>query len=115
MFKSTRRLTAIMTIDYGTPKAPLTAAPGEDFDCPADEAAGLIERGAAAEPKGKPVASEPAAPVEIPEGWADLLAPDLIALARKLGASKDVNTKGEAHDLVTRIVADRAAAQPPPV
>lgn len=104
-------LLALFSIAYGSPSAPRTAAPGETFPCPADEAAGLVERGFAREPD--PAAPPPPAPspseVQIPADWEGLNAADMIALARALGAPKSVDTKAEASGFVGRIAGERAA------
>ncbi len=110
MSPSTRRLTALMTIEYGTPTQPVTCQKGDDFDCPVDDAPGLIIRGIATPAKDDASVPSPE-PVEIPEGWQDLKADELVALARKLGAKSDVNRQDEATAFVASIVAERVAAQ----
>lgn len=56
----------------------------------------------------KPEAPKPAGPVEIPEGWQDLKAAELVKLARELGASADVNTRAEASAVIQAELERRA-------
>lgn len=112
--KATRRLTALMTIEYGTPKKPATCQKGDDFDCPVDDAPGLILRGIAVPAQNTAPGSSPQhaqTPVDIPPNYQQSLSADeLVDLARKLGAKSDVNRKDEAVAFIDAVVAERTAA-----
>jgi len=114
MSPSTRRLTALMTIEYGTPKQPATCQKGDDFDCPVDDAPGLILRGIAVPARNaEPAPSPQPAPnlVDIPPNYQQRLSVDeLVALARKLGAKSDVNREDEVVAFIDAVIAERAAA-----
>ncbi|WP_425065115.1 hypothetical protein [Reyranella sp.] len=103
---------ANMTIEAGTPAKPVTIAPGQSFEIDDEDPENLIGRGIASPVAGAPrveLSPPPPGPIEIPEGWQDLKADELVALARKLGADRDVNRKDEALAFVAEVVAARAA------
>ena len=102
---------ANMTIEAGTPAKPVTIPPGQSFEIDDEDPENLIGRGIASPVAGAPRVelSAPPGPIEIPEGWQDLKADELVALARKLGADRDVNRKDEALAFVAEVVAARAA------
>jgi hypothetical protein len=52
--------------------------------------------------------ARPSGPVEIPEGWQELKAAELVKLARALGASADVNTRAEASAVIQAELERRA-------
>lgn len=106
---------ANMTIEAGTPAKPVTIAPGQSFEIDGDDPENLLGRGIVSpalavssvqlQPQPSPTL------VDIPEGWDQLKADEMIALARKLGAKNEVNRKDEAAAYITTMVAERAAAQ----
>lgn len=110
---SKKTVIANMTIEAGTPAKPVTISPGQSFEIDGDDPENLVGRGIASpalvvssvqlQPQFQPS-------VDIPEGWADLKADELVALARKLGAKSDVNRKDEAVAFIAAVVADREAA-----
>lgn len=112
MSKISRTLVALMTVQYGTAAEPKTAAPGEEFEAEGTESEinSLIDRGIAGPVKGKNAkpAAASSSDVGIPDGWESLKADDLVDLARRLGAARDVTTKAEALEYVGKVVAERA-------
>lgn len=77
-------------------------------------AAAMIKAGRAGEldPLKKVKAAGPdPTKVDIPEGWRDLKADELVKLARDLGASTAVNRKDEALEFIGKIEAERAKSQ----
>ncbi len=105
---SRQSVIANMTIEAGTPAKPQAIAPGQQFEIDGADPENLIGRGIVSLPVlPARVASSPA--VDIPEGWANLKADELVALARKLGATNDVNRKDEASAFIAAVVAERAA------
>lgn len=111
---SRKTVVANMTIEAGTPAKPVTISPGQSFEIDGDDPENLLGRGIASLPVAathvaisSPV--PPPGPVEIPEGWADLKADELVALARKLGAKSEVNRRDEATAFIAAVVAERAA------
>ena len=109
-------LRALVTITAGTAAMPVNIPPGETFDpkkvgLDAGETRRLIDTDSAAE-IGETTAAPPRTPVEIPAGWAELSAADMIALALELGAGDAVKAKdgNAAADFVAKVVAERAAA-----
>ena len=111
MSKNTTRLLALVTLEHGTPLKPAAIAPGQVFEWPSAEAKALVDRGfAKVAPADAVVPASPASPVEIPAGWQDLSAAELVELARNLGAGDDVKTKAAA-EFVGKVEADRKQAQ----
>lgn len=103
------QLVARVTVSYGTPADPAQVAPGQSFTCEQDVAARLVATGAAELlPEAVAPVDLPSTEVAIPEGWRDLKADELVALAARLGAPKGVDTKGEATAYVAKIVDERA-------
>jgi len=107
---SKKTVVANMTIETGTPAKPRTVAKGEAFDIDADDPENLLGRGIATDQAPAPVLIPPA-PIEIPDGWRDLPAADVIALAHKLGAGGEVAKKDDAIDYVAGVVAAREQLQ----
>lgn len=107
-----KTVVANMTIEAGTPARPVTIARGDTFEIDADDPENLVGRGIVS-PVGvtPPVEalSPPADPVEIPAGWQDLKADELVALARSLGAARDVSRKDEALAFIASVEVARAA------
>lgn len=66
-------------------------------------AAKIVETGAA-DYVGEPPRG--AAP-EIPAGWESLAAPDMIALAHKLGAGGEISTKAAAEEFIARLAGEK--------
>lgn len=112
----TRKVVALMTIEQGTPARPVApVAPGAMLEIPADDPDGFVARGIARDLTDQELAlleTAPASPqIDVPAGWRDLGAADMVALAHKLGAGGDVETKTAAAEYIGRMVADRSDGQ----
>ena len=107
-----KTVVANMTVEAGTPAKPVTIARGDTFEIDGDDPENLIGRGIVSPVSGPSRVeslSPSSNPVQIPEGWEDFKADELVALARKLGATSEVTGKDDALAFISAQEAARAA------